>query len=790
MQLTAQQIELARTRPQQTRLYLSVFTPRTVMQCQINNSSIAKGARTIAYDTVSSGSYLNVEAGMTLLVGTTPGGKELGKIRIRSITASELSVAENSDVQWQDNAYLTVLRYWELWPIFPRLLQNPSNIEDVIFYKDYDIPYSNQNSVLGAFVDAGPHRAAFLEAGTAQIYYSSTGTYHVIDGTSLSYQWTFEGGNPTGSTSANPGYVNYSTPGHYVTRLYISGSNGSEDITYRYISIYDRPENGSNPPILLYEITDVSGSRGEGGTSFSVKIHEDIDIDDNSVVVLFSEDWYGDTKQSIGGNYPNASDIFYVGYVKKGTIRYSYRHKYTEFEVSNITGLMKDSVGFSVSTQSDINPDTWYKILDLDIRRAIYHYLKWHTTVLSISDFQFLGTDQKIQYFDSDRTSMFDAIDNLMRGTLVGSLVSDRQSKLWAEIDASAYPNPTGTFTSFMDISKRDWVGEPYIEERIAGEQSYLERGGIAFSGIVTGSWQALMACAPGTAPTSRGQVDTEQGLAIAGQDQLNSMVGNMFANMNSRFGSVQMDMSANFRNFDIAPQEAVRIHLDETDTNIEAPVDILGIPSDISWKYDHKSGLLLPSVTFKGLVNGPAGDTIIVPEPPDVGDGFQIPTIQIPPLPIFEFPMPSGTPTGTSSGMPYIHLYSASAGVAAISFSRGAWGDYNKDASGLWVQVLYTGLYLVTAKMRAFGGDLDADSIPAFIAKRSPSGWGTIYKSLNRPSISNGGVADNWISDFDAELTAIVYLYELESIGIGMTTTFGGSSTERILQVVRLDLG
>lgn len=646
MKLSLVEQELVRTKPQQTRLYLSIFQPTVVMQCQVNNPSAARNDRVIPYDSVSLGAFTAVEAGMTLLVGTTPGARDVGRVRIRSVDSAQFIVSENSNINWQDNLYLTVLRYWELWPIYPRIINDPNNPENVIFYKDYDIAYSNQNSILGTFSCAGPHRAAFVGE---RIWYSSTGTYNLL-GDSLSFDWAFEGGVPTGSTSADPGYVTYNTPGHYVTRLIVSGSSGGVDTTYRYVSIYDRPDAGSNPPVLKWTMGDLTGSRAEGGYRLPLKIFEPVQVNDNSVVVLFAEDWYGQTKQSLGGNYPNSASIVFVGFIEKDSIHYDYRQSSVEFDVLSLTGLMKETDAFSVSVQSVRSPSVWYELLDLNARRAIYHYLKWHTTVLSIADFSFIGDDRPIQYFDADRTSIFDAIDNFLRNTLIGAVVSDRQGKIWAEIDAQAYPNPTGSFPSVMSITKRDWMNEPSIEERLNNEVSYLELGGIAYSGVVTGTFTPLMANAPGDAPSFRGKPENREGLALLDQNQLNQLVGNVFANNNSRYPSISMTLSENFRNSDIAPQEGYAIQINPNDTVRNVSLDLLGIPADASWTYDAAHGILIPTITFNTLVTGLSGQTIIIPPvPPD--NGFKVPGIQLPSLP--ELTIPSLLPSLVSASFP-----------------------------------------------------------------------------------------------------------------------------------------
>jgi hypothetical protein len=612
---------------------MSIYQPVAIFKAQVNNASAAKGDRTITFDTVTLGAYTAIENGMTMFVGSSPGGQEIGKVRVKSATSTQIVVSENSDIYWRDNLFLTVFRFHELWPVFPRIILNPSNNNDVIFYKDYDIVYSNQNSILGTFVNAGPHRAADLDpaSGQARIYYSSTGSYNML-GSSLTYSWFFEGAMVTGSTSIEPGYVTYNTPGHYETRLTINGSAGESDTTYRYVSIY----NVANPPIQRWQVDSVQGSRDEGGYTASFKVFEIIPIQEHAIVVLFAENYYGDTLSNLGGNAVNAGDIFYVGYVDKDSIEYDYEHSEVSFSASSITDMMKKSSGFSVSVKSVTTPTKWYELLDMDSRRALYHYLRWHTTALSIADFQFLGTDYKIQYFDSDRESMFDAINNYMQNAMLGKVVSDRQSKAWIEVDARAYINPTGSFTPIMDITARDWMGTPNIEERLTDEIAYLEYGGVAYSGINTGTFSAIIGSAPGEAPGFYGGMDSHEGLALLDQSQLNQLVGNVFANKNSQFPSVGLDMGINASNLDIAPQESLGLHVNREDTVRNLAINGLYIPDSMSWKYNPQDYILLPNIDLKQIVTGDVGQTVTIPSINDIGGGFEVPALELPPLPNF----------------------------------------------------------------------------------------------------------------------------------------------------------
>lgn len=690
MILNDNQLEILRKRPQKTALKLSIFEPQAVFRARINDSSISKGAREITYDTVSLGHFSSIKAGATMWVGLDGFNSHLGKIRVRSATSSVITVSENSEVEWTDDAYLTVYYYFELWPVFPRIISDPSNPENVIFYKDYDIPYSNQNSILGTFVNMGPHRAVDLDpaSGQAQVYWSSTGTYNVLEH-SLSYDWHFQGATVTGSSSANPGNRTYNAPGNYVTRLTVTdNTNGAQDTSYRYVRVH----NNSDPPVQKWQLLSLSGSRDEGGYTASFKVFEDVPIEEHSVVVLYQDSFYGSSHRNLGGNYPNAEDIFWVGYVDKDSINYDYQHSEVTFSAHSITGMMKESSGFSVSVESVASPSKWYELLDMDGRRALYHYLRWHTTALNIADFQFVGDDYKIQFFDADRESMYDALDNYMRDTLWGKTVSDRQGKVWMETGPETYETPSSQFQAIMSITERDWMNEPSIEERLSDDLAFIEMGGIAYSGVITGTFSALLASAPGNAPGFHGSIETHEGLALLGQDQLNWLVGNVFASSNSQFESISMELAINASNLDIAPQETVGIFVgaDETVRGIE--VDGLFFPNGFSWTYSSQDQILLPQVDFKQLVNGDGGETTTVEVPTNVGPGFNVPGIQIPPIPPLTVPA-YGIPSGT---------------ISAIVTSQ-IQGFLNSYASAGWHENVY---YEIANNIRVVGHDRTPNEI------------------------------------------------------------------------------
>lgn len=633
---TPAQLNLIRTQPQGTSIYLSVYQPKTLMTARVTGS-YNFGDRQIFYN-APSGSYTNVYPNTVLLLGISPNDSDIGRVRVRSITGSYVVIAEN-DFNLISGTYMTFLDFIDITAIYPRIIQDPNNTENVIFYKDYDTPYSNQNSLYGTFPCAGPHRATFVSS-TGTVYYSATGTYNVLSNP-VSFLWHFEGGTPTGSTLETPGYVQYSTPGQYHTKLTVtaSGTAGiTQDITYRYVSVYDQPGQGNNPPVAKWEITDFSGDRDSGGYSVGLKLWENLGaIEPNALIVLFTQDFYGTSDVSIGGNAPNSSNILFVGYVIGDTIKFNYKESWVEFKCGSVTEIMKQAEGFSVSCESKASPTTWFEMQEMTIQKALYHYLRWHSTVLDTTDFQYTGDDRLVQYFDADRGSLYDAVNSFVDTGVLGETVADRQGKIWSEITPPGYENPFANIPFNFTLLKQDWMEEPSITERRTSETSVIEMGGIEYDGVATNNYNAYLTTAPSLTPFYRGKVESpREGLILNNQTQLNQIAGNWVARKNAQYEDVTVSLGGDYRNIDIAPQELFAFDINSNDTL--TPDNLLGWsfqPKSMNWQYNPVKGVLYPQVSFSPVVTGTAGQTLLIPvTPPEIG--YSYPSLNLPPIPYF----------------------------------------------------------------------------------------------------------------------------------------------------------
>ena len=638
MDLTSAQLSSVRSRPHRTRLWLGVYQPQTIFSAQINQPGISKGARSITV-TALSGNSGGVVRGMTCYIGTTAGSREIGHIRIISATDTTIELAENS-YSWTDGWFLTVVQYHEPWTIFPRITLDDDNV--AVFFKDFDIVYTNQNQTMEPVVNMGPHYAGFLDStpsGTyEQVWYTSSGSFDPTPGGSISsYDWAFEGGQPTGSTSAHPGYVEYTGSGYYLTRLRQVTGDGKTGTAYRHVMVLDRPgAGGDNEPVKAWGIRSFDGDRESGGYSVALWIREAAGftaITEGSLIVIFSDDFEGNSEVAkIGANAENRGHILYSGYVLEDTIAWNPVTSRLDFTTSSITGRMEELATFATSLESKVTALTWTELRLMTVDRAVIHFMRWHSTVLGLHDYSQTGDTKQVKFADFERGTLYESVNNFLINTLIGSVVSDRQGKMWSEVTASVIPTGSSRqannhMQDVLDMSSSDWRNEISILRRQDSELAYLEMGGIYYSGPTsTGGIAAYLAGAPGVAPDYFGTVERIQGLVIESQGQLNTLVGLGYAMKNAVYPEVDVPIAGDYRFLDIAPQHRILMTVASLDTHRgivwnQKPF----IPQEITYEWQPKEQSLLMELGLMEETGGEAGfgdaATINIPVDPPYDD-------------------------------------------------------------------------------------------------------------------------------------------------------------------------
>ena len=571
---------------------------------------------------------------MTVYIGTSQGAKDIGRIRLRSATSSVLTLAENS-IDWQDGWYLTVVRYFEPWGVFPRIILDDNN--NPTFFKDYDDTYGNQNEVMDPVICMGPNDGGFLNldeiapTGSHRVWYTSSGSYDPTpNGTLSTFGWHFEGGTPTGSTAADPGYVTYTGVGNYITSLDITTTAGKSFTGRRHIHVMARPENaGSEKSINAWGLSSLSGDRESGGYVGEIWMREPVnpeDIVDGALVVIFSEDFEGGVATKIGANAENRGYIFFVGYILDDTIRWNPETSVSTFNIGGTSARMTELATFATALDDKKAADTnaWTDHYQLTVDRALVHFLRYHSTLMAVADFSPTLDTLPLKGADLGRGNVWEVANSFVDSALGAQLVSDRQGKLWTEVRANFRPTgtdrePHGHMQPVIEMTTQDWRAEIVIARRGDSELAYLEMSGVAWSGATTGTFDAFLSGAPGHAPDYFGTASRIGNLALLGQDQLNQLAGNAWAHSSALFPTITSPMAGEYRFLDIAPQHRVEMTLAAEDTFRQVVMTRKPfIPNTITYEYQPADQILLMDMDMVEETDGGPGETIDIPvEPP-----------------------------------------------------------------------------------------------------------------------------------------------------------------------------
>ena len=753
--LTTPKLDALRSHKHSTQLYLSIYQPKVVMNAQVNisASSGTRGYRTIAYDNSVSGTYAQIESGMTLWVGTASGSFDKGKVRVKSATINTLTVAENEYIMWENNLFLTVVNYVDLVAVFPRLVQDTGDDTVVNFYKDYDIAYTNQNSILGAFPVMGSHRAGFLDDyGKLDLYWSATGTYPMVSGSNVRYDWTFNGGKPllTGTNVQTPGIVRYSGTGHYVTKLQITvtGSTNATETAYRYVSVYDRPNRGLNVPIRSWKFSDLAGSRADGGFRGKVVVYETLGykLQGGELVVMFSDDEFNGISQSIdiGTTRPDDS-IFFVGYILNDSIEYDYEKSSVSFDVGTANEVLKRTENFAISVESIPNPSTWWHFLNMTTKKAMYHYIKWHSTLLKVADVFWLGKDYNVQFFDSERTNIWDAIQAFMKPTLIGGAVTNNKGQVVFQTEPESFTIPTQAYPSLMTLDDRDVVDDVTVEENMYGEMSYLEMGGIGYDGTTS---VPLLSAAPGIAPRYYGKNSSNQGLALLNQTNLNEITGNIYAKANADPQSFRARMAGNYR-YTLAPINQALVYVPASRTSRNKMVSGTFYADNINYNFKSEDGYLSSTVDFMPVVDGIPGVTLEI-KPPNSLAPLVFPPLVFPGVGGFGISVKFVAILTTTKGIWFTTNFDSdypiwySSGIAYASYMNQAVTETDNASEIFNMEVSSDGYVVACGKVAVYAGEIGI-LYPIIDQATLVSDIGDFHPSYNKwhPRWYGAGVAD-----------------------------------------------
>lgn len=644
---TAPQLAIIRRPQQSTDLYLAVYQPPVVEHGRVFPDALIQGlpseladnyyiAGFTATNVATSGTVKN---GMTLVFGSAAGKEDLGRTFVRGKSGNhyDFSVIENMPLV--SGLYYRVYDFFELWPVFPRVTVDGSNI--ITYYKDYSKPYTNQNSIFTPVAVVGPNSAAYVDDATGQktMTFVATGSY-TVDGTAISNTyWEINTSPPTILTGSTVSYT-FPRSGNYTIETRVVNANAITGTAHRHYILLNREgkvKSVYNPPIKDWKFEGLDGDWNSGGWQCKFSLGEDADdLRDGALVVIFAEDIYGNGAPQSFGGYADRENILFSGYIDKVETKNDWQTSRSTFSAKSAINLLQNRDMFSVSLETSPNPVDWTQIQNMTINKIIDHYLRWHSTFFDVCDYRPLKNttagDYPEQYEDIPRGEIFTNVKNIMANRLLANFVSDKQGRVFSEVDMNCMITGSRPATA-VNFQVGDWIDKLKTVEDLEYRSSSVLLGGVAYdTALNTGS--AYLSRAPDALfPLHFGKAETKSGLTIDSQSTLNNLSGLYLAVNNSRFPSLGMTLANNMRTIDIIPQEFYQLPTDypfndQDYRNLKYVWENRRmLPRRIN--YSLKENTLTQEIVYETETYGPPGETVRIPaQPPNNGT----PTPQEPP--------------------------------------------------------------------------------------------------------------------------------------------------------------
>lgn len=628
MLLTEDQRLTIKTNSPESKVYLSIYKPTTLLACRVNMASPDRGEVGIVFDSVTAGAYTNVFKWATVLVGTATGKDDVGRIWARECSSDTLIVGLNS-LEWADDLYITVLNFVDIW-------NRPFSIylsgDTIVYEIDGDTEFASEDVELGTFVCMGGNYAGF--AGD-QVYWSAEDSENVFDN-SVDYVWEFEGGDVSIHSGSIAGNVTYNTPGYYKTKLTATSSNGAVNIGYRYVSIHD--PIGNNAPYELIDITNFSGTREEGGWIIDSAVIQDSfsNVYTGFPAVLFA-------RHNFGGTNSDLFKILFSGYVIEKSANYNHISKTVECSLGSASEYMLQRPMTSVSVDSVATASAWSEVSEMTIKKFLYFYLNYFTTALSCFDIKVRsGFDTYVKYFETENISLYENVYNIVNKTREGNAVFDRLGTMWVEQEPRILQDFSSNVSGTFGLEDSDYLDSVYIEE--SGEEyGSLQLGGFVYTGTTVNTNTPVLSKAPDDKYVFySGRVFDKQGYAIESQDELNKMSGSFYTHHRAKYKHVEVPLLPLYLNFDIAPLESVPVSITEDKNNIGISWDDkLFYIFEMSMEIYSESLSSIMRIFLHEVTTGIIGTTVIIPQPVEenIDDGVNPGDFPIFPEPNIEFP-------------------------------------------------------------------------------------------------------------------------------------------------------
>ena len=608
--ITAQEKNLLEQHAQTSRLGLAIFRPQVLFQAQVH--STGAGSPGLLLQNVT-GNIGDMERHFMIVAGSAPGQSDGGKVRFRFWPGGTTIMVNLNAIDWPSFPHITGLRVIDPYIILPNLGND---------HEDDDVPYdgvSNRN--YHPLARIGP--PGWAQTGQTLQFFAAP--QPIASGANITgHSWVFPGGTPATSniqgTAVAPINVTWAAPTgqfpNYV-RYTATDSNGRTHTRYNPVWIGDLRSFYCD---LEIENLQIEWSQLFATLSLTVRDAGDADQwPQDAMICLFSEDYYGGTRQSIGGNWPYRENLLFCGYLISNSVQINHENSSVSFDAEGPMGIASRLLSWPKNLFDDGSPTQWAGLAGMTTGRAAFYFLTQRSTFHAIHDINYDNgvTLQSLDVPELDLSAQLN--DYCLSADRAQKMVSDMQGNMYmtpeinlmATGDRNSIPQTVALEYKHM----RDDPGLNLSLEDHNPTTSQIDFVGFGYDGQDARPWYSL---APGK-QLPHGDVEKVDGIRVDSQDEANRVAGLYLADRNNIFRDNSVPLF-NWRIFDIAPVQYATLTL----TGSDNPRGIVWnqqrlIPRSITYSYDAENLRLEAEVTFEKDTFGPPGIPGHYPQAPPV---------------------------------------------------------------------------------------------------------------------------------------------------------------------------
>jgi len=646
--MTEGELEKVRRDNQFSKLFIAIHNPAVVFSCRVNQTFDSLDKVVEVLYNGATGDYEDILPGMTAWIGSSAGAWDYGQVRVRkSATSDTLFVGENSDVKWADEAYITVVDEFGIWPKHPRVV----SADEV--YMDYDVAYDDQHTAF-APVPILEHQCLWLTGASVSTQLDAGDSWCLADG-EMSFLWTASGGTLIDEDTSTP-IFEATAAGVYRISCTVTVGDGVQT-GHRYIFVYD----SENMPFLATLRNTPSGSYERGGWDGGFTITDPVGLSivrDRALCILFSMDFYGSDKVSLGP-VAGSENIIHVGWLAGESLNINPVRGNASFEVwgpHQWISTLEEFIDGLEDTPAD--PTAWTQIKNLTVDKCLWHLITWRSTVSQMMSCYLSGDSRQALALQSGEGDQWSQITR-NAAAIAAKPCCDRYGRMFVEVNQQLIPeDERSSIPVVMSITKKDWTGSVNVIRNPTSRISQIVLSGVHYETGTEGT--AYFALAPGHVFKRYGSTTSVERLLLNDQAQANSIAGLMLGWQNRTY-DFDFPIAANNRMVDICPQQYVAATIAPEDNPRGVSFDGRVVIREITLDWKEKESFMSAVWT---------GEEEAFPENSTVGDvpGVDEWDSSVPPLPklpsLPSLPVLYPPPNMPNSNQPKVVVGCGSAGV------------------------------------------------------------------------------------------------------------------------------